>query len=121
MVALGKRVDDWLWHRDLSSAGRAERALVMVLRYLFGLGRDIAGGQLSLHAMSLVYSTLLATVPLVAFSFSVLKGLNLHLEMEPLLTELVAPLGDYGRQLTEEVMGMVDKVSGRVLGGLSLT
>ena len=121
MVALGKRVDDWLWHRDLSSAGRAERVLVMVLRYLFGLGRDIAGGQLSLHAMSLVYSTLLATVPLVAFSFSVLKGLNLHLEMEPLLTELVAPLGDYGRQLTEEVMGMVDKVSGRVLGGLSLT
>ncbi len=121
MSAIAQRVDEWLWRHDLSGAGRAERIAVVVLRYVFGLGRDLAGGQLSLHAMSLVYSTLLATVPLIAFSFSVLKGLNLHLEMLPLLEEVVAPLGNYGAQITDEIMGMVDKVSGRVLGGLSLT
>lgn len=93
----------------------------MVLRYLFGLGRDLAGGQLSLHAMSLVYSTLLATVPLIAFSFSVLKGLNLHLELEPVLAELMTPLGEQGVQITDEIMGMVNNVSGTVLGGLSLS
>lgn len=121
MSAIAQRVDEWLWRQDLSAAGRAERIAVVVLRYVFGLGRDLAGGQLSLHAMSLVYSSLLATVPLVAFSFSVLKGLNLHLEMLPVLEEMVAPLGTYGEQLTDEIMGMVDKVSGRVLGGLSLS
>lgn len=121
MSAIAQRVDEWLWRHDLANAGRAERIAVVVLRYVFGLGRDLAGGQLSLHAMSLVYSTLLATVPLIAFSFSVLKGLNLHLEMLPLLEEVVAPLGAYGAQITDEIMGMVDKVSGRVLGGLSLT
>ena len=121
MTTLSSRIDDWLWRRDLSDTGRAERAAVVLLRYVFGLGRDLVGGQLSLHAMSLVYSTLVATVPLIAFSFSVLKGLNLHLELLPVLRELAAPLGQQGEQLIDEIIAMVDKVSGRVLGGLSLS
>jgi len=42
-------------------------------------------GRLSLEAMSLVYTTLLSLVPLLAVSFSVLKGFGVHKRIEPLL------------------------------------
>ncbi|MGD8734796.1 MAG: YihY/virulence factor BrkB family protein, partial [Gammaproteobacteria bacterium] len=48
-------------------------ACIVVLRYVYAVGRDVAEGQLTLRAMSLVYTTLLSIVPLIAFSFSVLK------------------------------------------------
>lgn len=121
MNPLLKRVEDFLWQPGLHTAPFAKRVVITTLRYCVGLGRDLVGGQLSLHAMSLVYSTLLATVPLIAFSFSVLKGLNLHLQLQPLLAELASPLGAQGERITAEVMATVDKVSGRVLGGLSLS
>ncbi|MFK8051602.1 MAG: YihY/virulence factor BrkB family protein [Woeseiaceae bacterium] len=121
MLAFNEKIKAALWHQNLGNAPWYQRIAITVLRYIYALSRDLVGGQLSLHAMSLVYSTLLATVPLVAFSFSVLKGLDLHLELQPLLLDLVAPLGEQGVTITNEVMGMVDKVSGGVLGGLSLS
>jgi len=39
------------------------------------LVRDLVRGELNMRAMSLVYTTLLSVVPLVAFSFSLIKGL----------------------------------------------
>ena len=39
--------------------------------------RDVAEGRLNLYAMSLVYSTLIAIVPLLAFAFAALKGLGI--------------------------------------------
>ncbi|MEL7310494.1 MAG: YihY/virulence factor BrkB family protein [Pseudomonadota bacterium] len=115
-----QRLHEWLWDKRHATRPWWARFPVVVLRYLFGLSRDLIGGQLSLHAMGLVYSTLLATVPLIAFSFSVLRGLNLHLELAPLLNEFLAPLGPQGQNLTDNVLGMVDNVRGSVLGGLSL-
>ena len=111
----------WLWHADSAYRPWYLRWITSVGRYVFGLARDIGGGQLSLHAMSLVYSTLLAAVPLIAFSFSVLKGLNVHTSLEPLLYEVLEPLGEEGVQITSQIMTMVNKVSGGVLGGVSLT
>ena len=121
MLRFQQKLKERLWHSDIAKAPRYQQWLIGISRYLYALSRDLFGGQLSLHAMSLVYSTLLATVPLIAFSFSVLKGLNLHLQLQPLLLDLVSPLGEQGVTLTNEVMSMVDKVSGGVLGGLSLS
>lgn len=120
MVSMTQRFHEWLWDNQHANRPWWARIPIVVLRYLFGLSRDLIGGQLSLHAMGLVYSTLLATVPLIAFSFSVLRGLNLHLELAPLLNEFLAPLGPQGQNLTDNVLGMVDNVRGSVLGGLSL-
>ena len=57
------------------------------------VARELAGGQLSLHAMSLVYTTLLSLVPLLAVSFSVLKAFGVHNQIEPLLQAILEPLG----------------------------
>ena len=109
-----------VWGDLLEKRGLVGRFVATVLRYIYGLGRDIVFGQLTLRSMSLVYTTLLSVVPLIAFSFSVLKGLGKHKELEPLLYDLVAPLGPQGREITDQVITLVDNVKGGVLGGISL-
>ncbi|MEQ1581056.1 MAG: YihY/virulence factor BrkB family protein [Steroidobacteraceae bacterium] len=109
-----------LEHRlfEPTSAG-ASRALV-VLRYPFALLRDLAQGHLTLRAMSLVYTTLLSIVPLIALSFSVLKGLGYHRYLEPLLYQFLQPLGDRATEITARVMEFVENVQSGVLGSLGL-
>ena len=109
-----------VWGDHLEKSGPLGRFAAVVLRYIYGLGRDIVFGQLTLRAMSLVYTTLLSVVPLIAFSFSVLKGLGKHKELEPLLYDFLAPLGAQGQEITQQVISLVDNVKGSVLGGVSL-
>jgi len=109
-----------VWGDLLEKRGRIGQLLATVLRYIYGLGRDIMFGQLTLRAMSLVYTTLLSVVPLIAFSFSILKGLGKHKELEPLLYDFLAPLGEQGKVITDQVITLVDNVKGGVLGGISL-
>jgi len=113
-------LEDLVWGDHLEKAGPFGRFAAVVLRYVYGLGRDIVFGQLTLRSMSLVYTTLLSVVPLIAFSFSILKGLGKHKELEPLLYDLLAPLGEQGMEITDQVIALVDNVKGGVLGGISL-
>lgn len=113
-------LDDLVWGDHLEKSGLPGRVLATLLRYIYGLGRDVMFGQLTLRAMSLVYTTLLSVVPLVAFSFSILKGLGKHKELEPLLYDFLAPLGEQGKAITDQVIALVDNVRGGVLGGIAL-
>ena len=49
--------------------------VLRVVRYPAALIRDWLHGEISVRAMSLAYTTLLSIVPLMVFSFSILKGL----------------------------------------------
>ncbi|TDJ10644.1 MAG: hypothetical protein E2O63_05485, partial [Gammaproteobacteria bacterium] len=53
-----------VWGDHLQKSGPLGRFTAVILRYIYGLGRDIVFGQLTLRAMSLVYTTLLSVVPL---------------------------------------------------------
>ena len=114
------KLDHFVWGDAIEKRGSAGRIVAVLMRYLYGLIRDMFSGQLTLRAMSLVYTTLLSIVPLIAFSFSVLQGFGVHNRLEPLLFELLAPLGDQGARITTEVIDLVDGVRGGVLGGISL-
>jgi membrane protein len=117
--AIEQRLEHWLWrHRD-GSYDPPPRGIV-VARYTFALTRDLLTGELSLRAMSLVYTTMLAIVPLLAFSFSVLKGLGFHRELEPILSNFLAPLGPRGAELTTRIIGFVDNVSGSAIASISI-
>ena len=78
---------------DPEQATQLPRYLLRPARYGFVLLRDLAEGQLSMRAMSLVYTTLLSLVPMLALGFSVLKALGVHNSLEPVLLEALAPLG----------------------------
>ena len=94
--------------------------LIDTIRIHFAIARDLAEGQLTLRAMSLVYTTILSLVPLLAISFSVLKGFGFHNRIEPLLLSLLADLGPRGVEITERIVGFVDNIKVGVLGFLGI-
>jgi len=115
-----KRCHDFLWGGDLGSAPVFHRKLVLTLRTVYAVGRDIGEGQITLRAMSLVYTTLLSLVPLLALSFSVLKGFGVQNQVRPALLTLLEPLGEKGVQITEQVIGFVNNIKVGVLGAIGL-
>lgn len=88
------------------------------LRWLAAVRREHSEGGLDQRAMSLVYTSLLALAPLLAVSFSVLKSFGVHNQLEPLLLEFLAPLGDKGREVAGTVIGFVESIGVGVLGML---
>ena len=119
-IHIGQYLERLIWDERYYGNGVLGRALAVVLRYLYALVRDLASGQLTMRAMSLVYTTLLSIVPLLAFSFAILKGLGVFEQLEPYLTGLLAPLGEQGERITEQILTLVNNVRGSVLGGLGL-
>jgi membrane protein len=113
-------LERWLFEPPESIYGQPLWKLTRILRYPYALIRDILRGDLTLRAMSLVYTTLLSIVPLIAVSFSVLKGLGYHRELEPVLYTFLEPLGDRGYELTHQITAFVDNVRGDVLGSIGV-
>ncbi len=109
-----------LWRADVESLAWPQRYAYKLLRLLFVLIREFANGQLNLRAMSLVYTTLLSMVPLLAVSFSVLKAFGVHNQVEPLLLNLVQPLGEKGNEVVINVLGFVENMKVGVLGSVGL-
>src|SRR5262245_39590051 len=120
IASLLVRLEHWLFEPPESLIGKPLWKVAWILRYAYALARDILRGELTLRAMSLVYTTLLSIVPLLALSFSVLKGLGYHRELEPVLYSFLEPLGPRAGELTSRVMSFVDNVSGGVLGSIGL-
>ena len=114
------RLNEIIWGRALLRFGLPGRVLVTLLRYAYAMVRDFFSGQLTMRAMSLVYTTLLSVVPLLAFSFAMLKGFGIFNKLEPYLSDALAPLGEQGEHITEQVLALVDNVEGSVLGGIGL-
>ncbi len=96
--------------------------LRFVFRLLHALAADFIKGDINLRAMSLVYTLLLSFVPLLAFSFSLLKAFGVHNQMQPLLQNFLEPLGERSSELTTQILGFVSNIDVRLLGivGLSL-
>ncbi|MGL4185443.1 MAG: ribonuclease BN, partial [Thiotrichaceae bacterium] len=80
------------------------RALAEALFY------DMRQGEITLRATGLVYTTLLSLAPLLALSFSVLKGFGVHNQLEPMLLQVLTPLGEKAEELTKQILGFVDNV-----------
>lgn len=109
------RVRDYLWPRTGPTPNIRPAALAAA-RYTFGLIRELASGELSMRAMSLVYTTLLSMVPMLALAFSVLKALGVHNSLEPVLAEFLRPLGPQAKMISDNVIGFVSNVKVGILG-----
>lgn len=112
-------LDDHLWSRRAQSRGMFGSAL-RAARYPYAMLRDLARGDINLHAMGLVFNTLLALIPLLAFSFAILKLFGAHRDLEPVVYEFFRPVGSAARELTRTVMDFTRKVSGGIVGSLGL-
>src|SRR5512143_604449 len=120
MKSLWKRSEQFLlrevWRIDPNQVGLVHRAWLRTVRFLLVIWHELASGQLNLRAMSLVYTTLLSLVPLIAVSFSVLKAFGVHNQMQPFLLKLLSPLGSQADELVERILSFVANMKVGVLG-----
>src|SRR6202051_3007141 len=114
-----ERLEDGLFQKS-RSMGPPWGAARRWLRYPVALIRDWLGGDISVRAMSLAYTTLLSLVPLMVFSFSILKGLGAPGDLRFFLHEFFRPMGGAAEQLTTSVMQFVTNMRGDVLGTIGL-
>ena len=109
-----------LWPDDVHSLPGWKALITRILQVSFAVIRDFLEGQLTLRAMSLVYTTLLSLVPLLALTFSVLKGFGVQNQLEPALVNTLSALGDKGEEIARQIVGFVDNIKVGVLGSLGL-
>ena len=117
-LPLVRAIERAIWAPPLEPLPSWRASLLRLTRLLVTLGRDLLSGQLTLRAMSLVYTTLLAIVPLLALSFSVLKAFGVHNQIEPALHNFLAPLGSQGEEIIEHIIQFVARVHVGVLGSV---
>ena len=125
MIDVVKRVNDFfrreLWELDTSTLSSFRSIVIKTLRLINVALRQFTEGQLTLRAMSLVYTTLLSIVPLLAISFSILKAFGVHNDVvEPFLLKFLAPMGAKGKEITGTIIGFVENMKAGVLGSLGL-
>ncbi len=109
-----------VWQIGLEDIPVWRQKLVVALRIFNLLIRDLIDGMITLRAMGLVYTTILALVPLLAVSFSVLKGFGVHNQIEPALLNLLQPMGEKSVEITDKIIGFVDNTQAGVLGSVGL-
>ncbi|MCH8029442.1 MAG: YihY family inner membrane protein [Candidatus Dadabacteria bacterium] len=124
MYNLLRRINEYfekdLWEMDTRVLDFPRAFMVKTLRLVHASAREYRESELNLRAMSLVYSTLLALVPLLALSFSVLKALGVHNQLEGALGKFLLPLGDKGVELTQKILEFVDNMKIGVLSAIGI-
>ena len=114
------RCEQAIWRHPPAAAPAWMRRLLHLVRLAVVLARDVVQGQLTLRAMSLVYTTLLSIVPLLALSFSVLKAFGVHNQAEPMLRRFLAPLGAQGEEISHQIIEFIQNMNVGVLGSVGL-
>jgi membrane protein len=95
--------------------------LLRVSRYPYAVLRDLSRGEINLRAMGLVYTTLLSLIPLLAFSFAVLKLFGGHRDLGPIIYDFFRPVGaTAAAELTARVMQFAGRVSSGIVGSVGL-
>jgi membrane protein len=111
-----EELESWVLDPPNKKLTKPELITRRILRIAFAVIRDLINGQISLHAMSLVYTTILSIVPLLALSFSVLKAFNVHDKFTPMLYSFLEPMGEKGLEIHQNILGFVDNMKVGVLG-----
>ena len=109
-------VNDYLWQQSSPDLPLWKRFTLRSSQIVVAIVRDLLQGQLSLRAMSLVFTTVIGFFPLLALTFAVLKGLGVHNALEPTLLALLQPLGDDANGFTTEILRYVDAIQVELIG-----
>jgi membrane protein len=113
---------DWCFFGPASVRAGYLGLTLRILRYPYAVVRDLSRGEINLRAMGLVYTTLLSLIPLLAFSFAVLKVFGGHRDLEQILYEFFRPVGGPAAQeLTSRVLQFASRVSSGLVGSVGFT
>src|SRR5579864_8646178 len=112
---------DWCFFGPASARAGGLGTFLRLVRYPYAVVRDLSRGQINLRAMGLVYTTLLSLIPLLAFSFAILKIFGDRRDLAPIVYEFFRPVGDAAAtELTRRVLQFASRVSSGVVGSVGL-
>jgi len=115
------KIISFIWDTDVTDAPLPLKLSINALRIAYLTIRDVfIDGQLNLRAMSLVYTTLLSIVPLLAVSVSFLKGFGVDSQLKTNLQNFLIPLGDRGKEISENIVTFVEGINSGLLGSLGI-
>jgi membrane protein len=118
-------MSNWPWdHLDAAVFSRASgraglvRKVARIGRYPYAVIRDLAGGQINMRATALVFTTMLSMVPLLAFTFIILRQLGSHAgrDLQPIVMEFFRPVGPGAGDMTREVLQFAGRLRRGVVG-----
>jgi membrane protein len=110
-----------VWDLDESTLKKPRAYLVKAWKFIYSTLRQFTDFQLALRATSLVFTTLLSIVPILAVSFSVLAAFGVHNQAAPMLNKFLAPLGPQGGEITQRLIQYIGKMKIGVLGAIGLS
>jgi membrane protein len=122
-------MSNWPWdHLDTAVFSRAAgrpgplRSVLRVGRYPYAVIRDLADGQINMRATALVFTTMLSLVPLLAFSFIVLREFGGHAgrDLQPIVLEFFRPVGAGADEMTRQVLQFAGQLRRSVVGIVGL-
>lgn len=113
-----QNIQQWLWEGEAAGKTKTTKFFWHSARIAFAVIRDLIYGNITLHATALVYTTLLSIIPLLAFSFAVLKGLGFHNRVEPVLENILEPLGAQREEIIQKILDFVERIDLAVLGAV---
>ena len=123
MFDLDSWVDRWrrrIFNDDHAGRSRLYRFGIFLARLVHGIALKFLDGQLNKQASSLAYTTLLSLVPLLAVTFSVLKGFGVQNQLEPILMNYLEPMGQPGLEAGAKILDFVNNLQVGVLGSLGI-
>lgn len=117
---LQDKIEHMVWSDHFEKLGPLGHAVATVLRYLYGMLRDIFSDELTLRAMSLVYTTLLSIVPLLGVSFALAKGFGMVQRLEAMFKQGFTQLGPDGAEIAQQMLDMAKSVNGKAIGAIGV-
>jgi membrane protein len=102
--------------KNLLTMGWLGRLSTPVFRLATAVGMEFRHRLLDARAAGLVFTTLLSLVPFLAVMFSVLKAFDVHHVIEPMLAQVLEPLGPKSGEITATIVRFVDNIKIGVLG-----
>jgi membrane protein len=102
---------------DLVGLPRLRRVLYGHIRIIYAAVQGFLENRCALQASALTYMTLLSLVPLLALMFSILKGLGVQNQLEPILME---KLSAGSEEIVKQIVGYIDRTNVKALGALGM-
>jgi len=103
-----------LWNFPLRKEKGARRFLFKSLRISVLAVREFFQDQCMLHASSLTYYTIMATVPILALSFAIARGFGFH----DYLHERILLYFEQNRDILLQILSFVDNMIEQARGGI---